>query len=207
MSDAAHPPEPWDLAGSGVITTWRVDAAKLPALPAAVRPVTVRGRALVATAFVDYGDGGMMTYHELLAAVVVRHGRGLALSITDIWVDSPTSLAGGRALWGIPKELADFDGLTASDERGPIAFATFLPPRRIPVPLVPLPRLPSAVVQTLDGRVVASPIRAGGAVRLSRADWTFPPSHRLGWLRGARPVLSISAERFSMRFGSEPEAG
>lgn len=104
----AYPPEPWHLAGSGQITVWRVPAGQLPGLPAGVRPLTVRGRALVATAFVSYSDAGQMAYDELLAAVVVRHGRGVALSITDIWVDSPASRAGGRALWGIPKEMATF---------------------------------------------------------------------------------------------------
>ncbi|WP_308431733.1 acetoacetate decarboxylase family protein [Amycolatopsis acidiphila] len=65
-----------------------------------MRPVTVLGRAVVATAFVDYLPGGLLPYHELLAAVVVRRGRRLGLTITDIWVDSPASRAGGRELWG-----------------------------------------------------------------------------------------------------------
>ena len=36
--------------------------------------------------------------------------------ITDIWVDSATSLEGGRSLWAIPKELAklDVDSRTAA---------------------------------------------------------------------------------------------
>jgi len=202
-----YPPEPWHLAGAGQITTWRVPEASLPGLPDGVRPVAVRGQAVVVTAFVDYRDepphGGQMAYHELLAAVVVRHGRGVALSITDIWVDDETSLAGGRGLWGIPKDLARFEVSTsagsATDDAGPIAFATFLPRG---LPAVPLPRLPSTVVQTLDGRTVASPIRAGGPVRAARSDWTFPGSGPLGWMRAGRPLASVLAPRFAMSFGS-----
>jgi hypothetical protein len=201
-----YPPEPWHLAGLGHLTTWRVDAARLPALPTGVRPATARGRALAVTAFVDYRDSGpaagMMAYHELLAALVVRHGRGLALSITDIVVDSEVSRAGGRGLWGIPKELARFDGLSATDSSGPMASATFLPLRVLGAAAVPLPTLGSSVLQTLHGSTVATSIRAAGRVRLARATWTFPSSGPLAWLRGARPVVSATAAPFRLTFGS-----
>ena len=59
------PPAPWDLAGAGHITTWRIDAAALPVLPEGVRPWVVRGQALVVTAFVACSEEGLMAYHEL----------------------------------------------------------------------------------------------------------------------------------------------
>jgi hypothetical protein len=204
-----YPPQPWDLAGTGHLSTWRVPVTSLPQLPVGVRPVAVRGTAVVATAFVDYSSSGLMAYHELLAAVVVRHGRGVALSITDIWVDSPTSMRGGRGLWGIPKDLASFAGLAASLPGSPgrpaggppeaIASASFTPGR---LPSLRLPALPSSVVQTLGGRTVASPIRASGRVRTARSSWTFDPAGRLAWLASARPVTSVVAEGFRMRFGA-----
>ncbi len=197
-----HPPQPWDLAGSAHLTVWRTVAATVPALPEGVQLATVGRRGIVVTAFVDYSEDGDMAYHELLAAALVRHGRGLALSITDIWVDSEVSRQGGRALWGIPKDLARFDGLTASSPDGPIASATFRPLRNVPSPALPVPRLTSAVVQTLEGRTVASPVRAGGTVRIAGSEWTFPGAGPLGWLHTATPVASLVAERFAMRFGS-----
>ena len=124
-ADRPYPPEPWDLTGTGAITTWRVPVGSLPGLPSGVRAAEVRGTALVTTAFVRYDHRGLMAYDELLAAVVVRHGRGLALSITDIWVDSETSVAGGRGLWGIPKDLATFGEHYAETADGPIASASF----------------------------------------------------------------------------------
>jgi hypothetical protein len=198
---ASYPPAPWHLEGTAALSTWGVAADRVPPLPRGVRAATTRGRALAVTVFVDYGEGGMMSYRELLAGVLVRRGRGVALSITDIWVDSEASLAGGRALWGIPKELAEFRGLSALDERGPLAFATFLPLRRLPTPRLPVPSLPSHVVQTRDGEVVASPIRASGTLRPAHADWTFPAANRLAWLRGSRRLASASVDGFSMTFG------
>ena len=90
-ADRPYPPEPWDLTGTGAITTWRVTVGSLPGLPSGVRAAEVRGTALVTTAFVRYDHRGLMAYDELLAAVVVRHGRGLALSITALWVASAPS--------------------------------------------------------------------------------------------------------------------
>lgn len=204
MSEHPYPPEPWNLRGRGDITVRRVAVDRLPALPVGVRPVTVRSRALVATVWVDYSAAGLLPYHELLAAVVVLHGRRLALTITDIWVDSPISRAGGRELWGIPKERADFtpggaSGWSARLDGLPIAEASFTPGR---LPAVPLPvSLPSRVIQTLAGATVASRISARGRVRPARSTWTLAGDGPLGWLEGSSPLLSISAEDFRMTFG------
>ena len=197
-----YPPEPWDLAGVGHLTTWSVPASALPPLPFSATPVTVRGRATVSTAFVAYSAAGLMAYDELLAAVVVRHGRRVGLSITDIWVDSETSMLGGRGLWGIPKELATFGAaphLGASTPAGPIASTSFTP-RRLPGLPLPFP-LRGSVVQTLHERTVASPIRASGRLRAASATWDLAPDGPLAWLRAGRPLTSLVAEDFRMRFG------
>lgn len=199
-----YPPEPWDLRGNGAITVWHVDHDRLPILPKGTRPLTVAGRAVVATAFVRYDERGLMGYHELLAAVVVRHGLRPALSITDIWVDSEVSKAGGRGLWGIPKQMATFDvgyrSWSAETPEGVAATAevepTGGPDLRLPI------TVPGRVVQTLDGRTVASRIRAGGRVRRARATWDVPADGPLGWLAGASPAVHVLAPDFAMAFGS-----
>lgn len=195
-----YPPEPWDLTGVGHVTIWRLPTSAIPTLPFSARPLAFRGTALAATAFVRYDERGLMAYDELLAGVVVRLGRRVGLSITDIWVDSESSLHGGRELWGIPKELASFGSLFAETASGPIASASFSPRR---VPGLPVPRLlRGSTVQTRAGRTVASPVRAGGRVRPAQATWSLDADGPLAWLRAGRPVTSVVAEDFSMRFGS-----
>ncbi len=213
------PPEPWDLSGRGALSVWLLAADRLPPLPAGTRPLTLRGRALAATMFVAYDDTGLLAYRELLAGVVVRHGRGPALrpafTITDIWVDSEASRAGGRALWAIPKEMARFSG-SASDGRTdeaawaetgagtrPIATARFGPSRllgRLPALRLPIP-IVSRVVQQERGAALASRIRVGGRVRPAAARWDLPADGPLGWLAGARPGRHLLAEDVTMRFG------
>ncbi|WP_166140603.1 acetoacetate decarboxylase family protein [Nocardioides ochotonae] len=211
---AAYPPEPWDLTGTGLISLWRVPVDAVPTLPAGARALTLRGQALATTMLVRYDERGAMAYRELLGGLLVRHGRGVALSITDIWVDSEASMAGGRALWGVPKQLAAFDpdgsdgtgdpdGTatgTAHTATGPVATGHLLA-RRGPAVRLPFP-LRARIVQTRDGHTLASPIRAGGRLRLARAEWSFDATGPLAWLRAGRMVTSIQAEEFAMRFGA-----
>lgn len=121
-----YPAEPWHLEGQMHVSLWLAPRAAIPQdLPPGTRPVTIAGRCPVGTAVVLYEADSVLRYTELLCAVLVRRRARVMPWITEIWVDSPPSRDGGRALWGIPKELASFGvsremGLraTASDERG-----------------------------------------------------------------------------------------
>ncbi|SFI97928.1 Acetoacetate decarboxylase (ADC) [Amycolatopsis sacchari] len=198
-----YPPEPWDLRGHGYVSLWLVPAGVVPSLPPGVRPVTLFGRAVVATAFVDYLPGGLLPYHELLAAVAVRQGGRFGLTITDIWVDSPASREGGRELWGIPKELAEFAVRhEPSFTGGATADGALLAEARVgglsPGLKLPFP-VRGTVLQALRGAVAQTPVRAAGTVHLGVGTWRVGGA--LGWLRGRRPFLTVAARDFTMRFG------
>jgi hypothetical protein len=199
----SYPPEPWNLAGQAYVSTWRVPLADLPPLPSGAEPVVLARHAIVVTAWIDYQPSGQLAYHELLSTVAVRGSRP-ANSITGIWVDSGVSLAGGRALWGIPKDLATLafhDGSTftasASTEADWIATAAFT--LRAGVPLA----VPAAfdVVQALDGRRHRSPVRAKVHPHLASASWNINARGPLGYLAGRRPIVSMGLRDFTLRFG------
>ena len=197
--DVEYPPEPWDLHGHGCLSLWAARVRDLPELPAGVRPVTAFGRALVTTAFVDYLPGSLLPYRELLAAVLVRRGLRFGLSITHIWVDSPASRAGGRALWGVPKELAE---LTIVPAPAFAATATGIAEARhtsygrgVPLPVA------GSVFQTRGGTLARTPVRASGRVRFAAVRWRPAPDGPLAWLRGRSPFLGLSVVSFRMRFG------
>jgi hypothetical protein len=73
-----HPPAPWRLHGELIIIPARWGGAMLA----------------------NYA-GGTLAYHEL---IVFRPG----LVVSEIYVDSPESMRGGREIWKLPKELAEF---------------------------------------------------------------------------------------------------
>lgn len=200
-----YPPPPWDLRGQMYLSVWRVPRALLPtALPPEVRPIILGGKGFVGTAWVYYGPDGVLSYRELVAAVLVhRRGRPL-VSITQIWVDSPVSRDGGKQLWGIPKELAHFT-LTigrvacaeASREGERIASAAFRGRRMLPG------RLPArfSVAQSRGDRFTVSPVRASGRLQPGRARWEIEFDSPLGYLSGLRPFLTAGLRDVRIRFG------
>jgi len=118
----SHPPAPWRLRGELVL---------IPSGPTS--------GLLLATY-----TGETLAYHEL---IVFRPG----LIISHIYVDDERSRAGGRAIWNLPKELAEF---SVSRGRFTVLQGDELlvdaRVRRRPG-FVPLP-LPAPVIGELDGR-------------------------------------------------------
>ncbi len=196
---SGYPPAPWDLHGSMWVSLFW--------LPRAGRGVDgVRPAGLYGAAWVDYVEPSPLTYRELLVARPVRAGVLPRVRITDIWVDSPASRDGGRALWAIPKGLARFEGgepsgpVAAVAQSGPIA-ARDVRLRGRPGPCVPV-RFSSdqpAVAETDGPRVTSVAGRA--RPRPARLRWDIDPDGPLAWLRAARLITSVRLEDFALRFG------
>lgn len=218
VAGAEYPPEPWHLAANAYLSLWTVPVGDLPRLPADERPVTRGGTAFVFTAWFDYLPSGQMSYHELLTAVAVRGGFTPTATITEIWVDSPASQAGGRRLWAIPKDRADLDftygrGFTATAGTGGasspadepvagegdwIATAAFSPRPTLPA------RLPAnfAIRQESAGGPLTSAVRSSAKPGAATAAWNINPHGPLGYLAGRTPVLSAHLAGARIRFGA-----
>ena len=197
-----YPPEPWELRGQLHLTVWRVPLAHLPRLSAGLKPVRAGGAAVVATSWVIYEPGGVLSYRELLVAVLAHRGGRPLVTITDIWVDSTPSLHGGRELWGIPKQRASFhiDGATcaALDADGELIA------RCAVRPIGALPgrcRGRCTVAQQRAGELMFIPVRCSSRVRLIQISWNFAPGGPLEWLADARPAFSASLRDFTLCFG------
>jgi acetoacetate decarboxylase len=170
-----------------------------------------RPAGLYGAAFVDYEDGGALTYHELLVARLLRDGRAPRVRVTDIWVDSPESLAGGRSLWALPKQLADlplrssgwgvatrtsFSGVADGQH---LATGTFTAVPRAAI--VRTPFSTSTSQERPDGSVLVTPF--GGSARSlpCRGRWRFDPDGPLAFLHDRRPFLSFRLRDVDLRFG------
>lgn len=211
-----YPPEPWHLRGDMFVGLWLVPRQELPGwpLPAGVRPVTLGQRCVVVTFWVDYRPGGTLAYRELLVALAVRDGRGPAACAVEAWVDDDRSLAGGRALWGIPKQRGHFvfggTGLTSrarmSVEQGGPAEGTAGPSvMGLHRDLLPLPgRFPvrGRLLQPHPVHGVCEvPMRLSGRVRLGRARLVAERGGLLGCLDGRKVLLAASVRGFRMTVG------
>lgn len=202
MSERPYPPAPWHMHGSLWLSAFRLREDADERHPAGTYGV----------ALVSYEEPSPLTYHELLVARTTKNraGKG-AVTITDIWVDSAASQAGGRELWAIPKQLCDFDtesgyrgpvtstDWTATIERRPIVSASFTDVSRaaLRVPFTGLveqpgiPEHPEIADVTMKGSAKALPCRAR---------WDFASDGPLAFLRGARRLGSFRMAAFRLAF-------
>ncbi|HEX5860349.1 MAG TPA: acetoacetate decarboxylase family protein [Nocardioides sp.] len=194
-----YPEPPWVMQGQLWLSLFRV------------RGVEGRPDGVYGAAFVSYEPGSALTYSELLVARTVAEPRR-AVTISDIWVDSPESVEGGRELWAIPKGLCEFSvethgrgplaavELSASIAGSPVAKASFSDASRF------APRVPfrGATWQPpLDGAGEDKTATLHGSARTlpCRGRWEFALDGPLGWLAGRRSLASFRMSDFRMTFG------
>ncbi|KDN73455.1 hypothetical protein DF19_04275 [Streptomyces olindensis] len=215
MNQTPFPPEPWHLRGTMQVALWRVPLTDLPEwpLPPGARPLAVGRHGCVVTFWVDYLPGGTLAYRELLVAQAVRYRRAVAATAVAAWVDSERSLAGGRTLWGIPKELAvlDFpDPEPSTGVHGPFHLyddpgsgrpaVTGRHRTRLRVPGRWF--LPARLIQPGPGDTPREvPLRLTASFGIGTASLTAAPTSPLSFLDGRRPLLAGTADEFRFTVG------
>src|SRR5919199_4290949 len=106
-----YPAPPWTLQGYALQTLQLIDVERVrPLIPPEFDIVSVLpGKTIGGVYLSYYGSGSVLEYSELIvAAGMVRYSGKIGGWISHIYVDNPDSVAGGRNIWGLPKELAEF---------------------------------------------------------------------------------------------------
>jgi acetoacetate decarboxylase len=166
--NVVYPPAPWRLVGHVVVVAAPVALEAVRSLvPSGLRLAPVLpGRALGIVLIGLYGKGSTLQYAELAGMVAPVLGAGAPAGLVHaMYVDDARSCAGGRELWGVPKELARFrwrpGAVEVTDVGGaPLLRAVWREPRI----LVPIP----AAVPFLGA--LHRPVRRGrltGTLRLA----------------------------------------
>ncbi len=106
-----YPPAPWLLKGYAFLTFHLVSSSRGRLfVPKELELVELLpGKTLGSVYLSTYQSGSILAYNELIVApAYVRYQGKMGAWISHIYVDNPASVAGGREIWGLPKELADF---------------------------------------------------------------------------------------------------
>ncbi len=106
-----YPPAPWTLQGYALQTLQLIDVERVrPLIPPEFDIVSVLpGKTLAGVYLSCYGSGSVLHYSELIVnGALVSYSGKIGGWISHIYVDSADSVAGGREIWGLPKELAEF---------------------------------------------------------------------------------------------------
>ena len=107
----AYPPAPWKATGFVVQSLKLIDIERARRfVPSELKIVPVLpGKTLGAVYVAEYTAGSALEYSELIIApALTRRGSKFRFWISHIYVDNADSMAGGREIWGLPKEMADF---------------------------------------------------------------------------------------------------
>lgn len=193
---ATYPPAPWQARGRCWAGLFRADAPAT--LPAGLKPLLDPSWRVVA--LVRYEPGSTLCYDELLVGPLARHRLRCGIYVEHIYVDSAPSLWGGREIWGLPKRLAAFtwrDGrCNIADDEGIIAVAR-VDTRAAHLPLyAPFIAPAFGCLEVGLAQLVAPGIAHLGRAEMRLEEW----SPRFAFHLSARPVLSIAAKPFRVRF-------
>jgi Acetoacetate decarboxylase (ADC) len=106
-----YPQAPWTLKGYAIVTLHLIDIKKVRSLiPNELNIVSLLpGKTIGCVYLSSYSSGSVLEYSELIVAPALVSYKGkLGGWVSHIYVDSANSVAGGRDIWGLPKELAEF---------------------------------------------------------------------------------------------------
>ncbi|GAX37607.1 acetoacetate decarboxylase family protein [Nodularia sp. NIES-3585] len=106
-----YPSAPWILKGDAIQTLNLVSVNQVkPLVPPELDIISVWPEKTLGGVYLSkYGSGSVLEYNELIVApaAVIYQGK-IGVWVSHIYVDNADSVAGGREIWGLPKELADF---------------------------------------------------------------------------------------------------
>ncbi|MEH1795124.1 MULTISPECIES: acetoacetate decarboxylase family protein [unclassified Nostoc] len=106
-----YPQAPWILKGYAIQTLHLVNIDLVrPLIPLELEIISVwLGKTVASVYLSNYGSGSALEYSELIIApALVNYQRKIGGWISHIYVDNADSVAGGREIWGLPKEIAQF---------------------------------------------------------------------------------------------------
>jgi len=211
--DAAKPvPAPWRLEGSGLLLLLKTAAAArdprwyaIPGTDKLARP----GLGLLM--FVDYQRSDAGPYRELLFIPGWFQWRQRrSWSVTRILVSSGESVAGGRANWGIPKELGEFrlsgehgesQEIEVSQGGQPVAdIAWHSRGPALPVTTALMPAALRTLIQILDGKQFQLAPSASGRISAARLDRLETNPALFPALDLRQVMAAFSVPRFKMTF-------
>ena len=197
-SAPAYPAAPWRLRGWAFQSLHLVNInAVRPLVPPGLRVLRVSPRHTLGCVYIaNYGTGSVLQYHELIVLPALVWGAGrLGFWVSHIYVDDRSSMAGGREVWNLPKEMAEFtvnDGVgdrqISVQQNGTSLVTIEYKPARAGVPFpMPLPAF-----GTLNGAPRFFVGRARSHLGLARASLQIPAESPFTRLGLGRPFKGLS---------------
>ncbi len=204
-----YPPSPWQLQGQAFVTLQPIAAPQAqPLVPQGLELVQVwPDKTLGGLYLARYESGSTLQYHELIVVGgLVRRGLQFGPWVSHIYVDNVDSLAGGREIWGLPKELATFDWQLPQIQvrQGNTVLCTFTSEWESW-------SLPQQFTGTgfgcRDRHLISFSANLRGQLAWSRARISIPQASPFRWLEVDRPWLNIGVKGLQLVVNVPQEIG
>lgn len=202
-----YPPPPWTIQGYGFFNVHLLEIEKVRQfVPSEFKVISVFPGKTVGGVFIaSYGSSSTLVYNELIVVSgLVSHANKIGSWISHIYVDNPDSVAGGREIWGLPKELAQFrwdttqqPSVQVTQDDHPLCTMT----SRWRSPGLPLPAIPAPVFSTLDTTPLLFQATGTFNLQLSRNTLDVPPASPFVPLHLGQSWLSFYSDRLSVVAG------
>ncbi|WP_254566592.1 acetoacetate decarboxylase family protein [Oscillatoria sp. HE19RPO] len=202
-----YPCAPWTLKGRAVQTLHPIDTRRVRSLvPSDLAIVEIfPGKTVGGVYCAKYGSGSTLLYNELIVVSgLVRHRMQFGAWISHIYVDHPDSVAGGREIWGLPKELAEFTWekddrdrvMVRQGDRLLCSLDFSLKTFRFPIPFA----FPS--FSTLGSNLLLFPGELTSHIGLVDSRLVVPPESPFSMLNLSNPWLTFSCEDLRLVAGA-----
>ncbi|MBH8554174.1 acetoacetate decarboxylase family protein [Nostocaceae cyanobacterium CENA357] len=201
----SYPPTPWTLQGYAIQTLHLVNIERSrPLIPAELNILSIwPGKTLGAVYLSFYGSGSVLEYSELIVVPAVVSYRGkIGPWISHIYVDNPDSVAGGREIWGLPKEMADFtweQGKRVTVRQGNRQLCTLNYNQQN---LAWRQQLAVSTFSAMGSNLVTFPAVCESLLGLVTSELEVPTESPFSGMNLSQPFLTVRCEQMKLRIGN-----
>lgn len=202
-----YPQAPWTLQGYSIQSLQPVDIEQVrPVIPTELEIISIfPGKTLGGIYIASYDTGSSLLYNELIVVgALTRYANQVGAWVSHIYVDNPDSVAGGREIWGLPKQLAQFTWEQGSQNRVSVYQESQLLCRFEYGWQIPTWRQPLDVTSfsTLDADLLSFEAKASANFSLLGAELQVPSGSPFHHLNLAQPRLVFYADQLRLSVSS-----
>lgn len=195
-----YPQPPWTLKGDAFVTLQLLDMARVrPLIPAELNIVSVLpGKTIGGVYLSKYSSGSVLEYSELIIIAGFLSYKGkFGGWVSHIYVDNPDSVAGGREVWGLPKELAQFSweasSVTVSQSDNLLCKFNYQR-QSFGLPL----KLSASAFSCKDSNLLIFPAFVESNFGLVSSNLEIPTTSPFAELNIGQPILTVHSDRLNL---------
>ncbi len=196
----SYPQPPWTLKGYAFVTLQLLDIARVrPLIPEKLNIISVfPGKTVGGVYLSKYSSGSVLEYSELIiiAGFLSYEGK-FGGWVSHIYVDNPDSVEGGREVWGLPKQLAQFtwteNSVTVSQANNLLCRLDYNR-QSLGIPL----KLSASTFSRQGSNLLIFPAMVEASFGLVSSKLEIPSTSPFASLNISQPILTVGSDRLNL---------